>query len=297
MMRSLPGTGMPDGPVQSEARTVRRRAGNRDSDAVAVESALTIEVRFDVDGATFSEVVASTMRTPGNDEDLVVGYFRAEGVIVTPAEIANFEARSTPSGDRVTAVFAPGAMPQLDGARRLSAMSSACGVCGKADILSGAGSVVRSGLVVRPEVIASMPSALSGRQPVFARTGGVHAAALFTADGDPVAVCEDVGRHNAVDKVLGSALRKVCDLESLVLCVSARAGYEIVQKAASCGVQVVVAISAPTTAAIDTAVAAGLTLVAFARGETFNVYAHPERVYPAGSRVLPLRSDEAGNVG
>jgi FdhD protein len=162
-------------------------------------------------------------------------------------------------------------------------MTSACGVCGSASVeavrTSSRYAVAKDPLVLPPDVVAGLPDALRLRQPVFERTGGVHAAALATASGELVHVREDVGRHNAVDKVVGAAARVgTLPLAGTVLVVSARASFEIVQKASVAGIPVVVAVGAPTSLAVELAAECGITLVAFTRHPTLSVYTRPDRL-------------------
>jgi FdhD protein len=180
----------------------------------------------------------------------------------------------------------PGFQPQ-----RAFYATSSCGVCGKAslDLVDVHCAAVGDGPVVRAETLRALPDALRAAQRVFDRTGGLHAAALFTADGELVASREDVGRHNALDKLIGAALLAgETPLADRVLMVSGRSSFEIVQKAAVAGVPVIAGVSAPSSLAVDAARRFGITLVGFLRGERFNVYTHAERV------ALPSASQTAG---
>jgi FdhD protein len=184
---------------------------------------------------------------------------------------------------------APGvvlAVERVEATRRGTLTTAACGVCGRRTIsdLLAACAAVADGPTVRAEDLTAAVGALRAAQRVFARTGGTHAAAAATADGRLVVVREDVGRHNAVDKVVGALLRErrvgptAGDLRPAVLVVSGRASFEMVQKAGRAGIPVVASVSAPTTLAVDLAIAMNLTLAGFVRGEALNLYAHPERI-------------------
>jgi FdhD protein len=222
--------------------------------------------------------VATTMRTPGHDLELALGWLVSEGVVRRPGDVV--EATSC-DPDTVAVRLAPGvAAPQA----RLGATTSACGVCGSdtvAEVLARRGPSPSPGRpVLDAGVLATLPDRLRTAQRAFARTGGLHAAGLFTAGGEAICVREDVGRHNAVDKVIGRALQTgLLPAADLVLQVSGRASFELTQKAAMAGIPVLSAVSAPSTLAVDLAREAGLTLVGFVRGDSMNVYSSPERVH------------------
>jgi FdhD protein len=252
-----------------------------------------LEVRLREGGGEGVRFVV-TMRTPGDDEDLATGLLYGEGIIDSAAEVL---ALGRPSDPRISAELARNVIvatlaPRPDRPdrvpRRATVMGSACGVCGRTSIedvvkLAGA-SRTRSAatpgaadVTISTAVLTSLPGKLRERQSIFASTGGLHAAGLFEADGTLVAAREDVGRHNATDKVVGALLRAGRPAPPVLL-VSGRLGFEIAQKAALAGVRVVAAVSAPTSLAVDLAEETGLTLVGFLRGERFNVYTHPERI-------------------
>ena len=257
----------------------RRRA-----DTLAVEEPL--EVR--VDGT----VLTVTMRMPGHDHELIHGLLRSEGVITGRDDVVSarycigtvtdddgFE-RNTYNVLEVALTTAARGLPVS--AQRSLVMHSGCGLCGKTSVDAVAASLpvgrVASELSVDASRLASMPAAMRAGQRVFDRTGGTHAAGLFTATGECLVVREDVGRHNAVDKVLGWALMQARPTDDLVLMVSSRASFEIVQKAAMSGVPVVAAVSAPSELAVTAADELGLTLAGFVRDRSLNVYAHGHRI-------------------
>jgi FdhD protein len=236
------------------------------TDEVAVEEPLEIRV----DGRP----LAVTMRTPGHDEELALGFLFGEGLIE--------EARAVgPSVDLAANTVEVAGPLTHDPAARSFYTSSSCGVCGKGALeeVAVAAPVARDGPSLPPELVAALPDRL--RQPTFERTGGLHATGLFTATGEPVCVREDVGRHNAMDKVVGWALREgLVPLWPHVLCVSGRLSFELVQKAAVAGAPVLVGVGAPTSLAVRLADDRGLTLCGFARGGRMNVYTRPERIGP-----------------
>jgi FdhD protein len=236
-------------------------------DAVAVEEPLEIRV----DG----EPLAVTMRTPGDDADLAVGFLHGEGLIDGPREAG-------PPADlanNVVEVAGPLTRGVAGSARRFYTTSS-CGVCGKGaleEVAVHAAPLPPDGPRVSRSLLAALPDRL--RQPEFARTGGLHATGLFTPGGELVVSREDVGRHNAMDKVVGWALRAGrMPLHGLVLCVSGRLSFELVQKAAVAGAPVLVGVGAPTSLAVELARDRNLTLGGFARGDRVNIYAGEHRV-------------------
>ncbi len=257
--------------------------GQPDQDLVAVESPLTLRVQ-PPDGASMS--LGVLMRTPGDDEDLVLGALFTEGVIHSMADVRRVHVTiapaATPLGDEVVVDVAASAHVAA-AAGRGSASTSACGLCGRLEVLatdtSPALSATRDTPLVTAEMLSAMPDLLRATQAAFDDTGGLHAAGIFDADGTLQVVREDVGRHNAVDKAAGALLRRhAVPATSSVLVVSGRVAYEIVQKAARCGIPVILAVGAPTDLAVDAARSAGVTLVGFARDGRFNVYTWPDRV-------------------
>jgi FdhD protein len=265
------------------------RGDGEAQDAIAVEEPLEIRV----DG----ETVGVTMRTPGADAHLALGFLFAEGIVAAAADVGTIAHCGRPGeegfGNVLDVRSAAGTRidPErvLEG-RRFLPVSAACGVCGRVSIdrLIERLRPVADRSIPRALIAAGM-EALARRQPVFRRTGGLHAAALLALDGEVIAAAEDVGRHNAVDKVIGAALlagragATVAPLDApALLAVSGRAGFEIVQKGAMAGVAAIASVSAPSSLAVDLAVAAGVTLAGFVRGERMNVYAHPGRLRPPG---------------
>jgi FdhD protein len=265
-----------DATVSSRVHTIAHGAPESDHiDWVAVESPL--EVRIGPKPATV------LMRTPGNDEELVRGFLFSEGIITSADDILSIHRPPNLSGAlqgnvMVVQLAAPRKGPGID---RNFYSSSACGVCGKKTIasLDVKGAVSQSSLTVERSILATLPAQLRAAQPTFEKTGGVHASGLFTADGDLVVVREDVGRHNALDKLIGWALAAgKIPLSNSLLLVSGRVSYEIVQKAIVASLPLIAAVGAPSSLAIELAERFHLTLVGFLRPDTMNVYTTGSRV-------------------
>jgi FdhD protein len=227
--------------------------------------------------------VAITMRTPGHEDELAAGFLRTEGLIEGP-EILRF-AHGDPAAmnqpdDQVTVHLARAFEASAVAERHFVATAS-CGICGKAslDEIAVRSDPLPPGPVVARSIVLALPDLLRAAQRAFDETGGLHAAALFTPAGELVEIREDVGRHNALDKLVGSQLlAKAMPLHERILMVSGRVSFEIVQKAAVAGIPIICAVSAPSDLAIEAADRLGLTLVGFLRGDGFNVYAHDERI-------------------
>ena len=244
---------------------LRLPAGTRGEDLVAVEEPLEIRLG----GAP----VAVTMRTPGHDEELALGFCLTEGLEPVAARVPDDLVANTVD------VEAPSFDPER--VRRNFYTSSSCGVCGKGAIeaVQVAAPRVESTLEVRDAVVSSLPERLREAQRAFAATGGLHAAGLFTAEGVLVCVREDVGRHNALDKVVGWAfLNEALPLSERVLCVSGRLSFELVQKASVAGCPVLVAVGAPSSLAVELAIDRGITLCGFVREGRMTVYTEPWRI-------------------
>jgi FdhD protein len=272
------------GRVTERRRTIRVRDGavtTRPDTLVAEEP---MEIRLN------GKPLAITMRTPGDDFALAAGFLVSEGVLASPADVQSivYCAGATDDGSNtynvVDVQLAPGVpVPDITLERNVYTTSS-CGLCGKAS-LDAVRTTARHPiadtppLLVGPELLADLPDRLRAAQQVFDRTGGLHAAALFSETGEMLDVREDVGRHNAVDKLVGRALQAdLLPLSRSVLLVSGRASFELAQKAVMAGIPVLAAVSAPSSLAVDLAKEAGLTLVGFLRGSSMNVYAGDERI-------------------
>jgi FdhD protein len=272
------------GRVTERRRVLRIRdgaAGHRADTLVAEEP---LEIRLN------GRPLAITMRTPGDDFALATGFLVSEGVVAAADEVTSvvYCAGATSEGvntfNVVDVALAPGVpMPDLTLERNVYT-SSSCGLCGKAS-LDAVRTATRLPIAepgepwLTPGLLAKLPDRLRAAQAVFDRTGGLHAAALFTAEGELLDVREDVGRHNAVDKLVGRALRNgLLPLADRILMVSGRASFELAQKAVMAGIPVLAAVSAPSSLAVDLAAESGLTLVGFLRGSSMNVYAGESRI-------------------
>jgi FdhD protein len=271
------------GRVTARRKVLRIRDGVVDQrpDTLAAEEPMEIRVA--------GKALTITMRTPGDDFDLAVGFLVSEGVVRRASDVlsARYCAGATDDGTNTYNVVDVGldpSLPPLDlSLERNFYTTSSCGLCGKASLdavrTASTWSVADDPLRLTPELLASLPGRLRDSQRVFDKTGGLHAAALFSADGELLVVREDVGRHNAVDKVIGHAVRGgLLPLRETVLMVSGRASFELVQKAVMAGIPALAAVSAPSSLAADLAEENGMTLVGFLRGTSMNVYSGAERV-------------------
>jgi FdhD protein len=267
---------------------IRSREGDADierADQLAVEEPLEIRVRGN---ATPPVRFVVTMRTPGHDEELTTGLLLSEGVLVERSDLIALDRLADPRieselrANVIVATLGAAALARALDATRGTVMGSACGVCGKTSIenvIPRDAAPIAGDVRITPEVLFALPDRLRASQSVFTATGGLHAAALFRPDGELLHMREDIGRHNATDKLVGARfLAGALPLARDVLLVSGRAGFEIVQKAFGAGVPIVASVSAPSSLAVELAEASGITLVGFLRGRRFNVYSHPVRV-------------------
>lgn len=245
------------------------------ADVAAREEPLEIRVE--------GRAVAVVMRTPGHDEELAAGFLVSEGVVKHPRDI--LEVSQCPSINNkhgnVVDVLLGGAVVNWDSLTRHVFSASSCGLCGKTSIESVFGQFppVTAEWAVSPKLIASLPDKLRATQETFSKTGGLHACAVFDLEGNLIVSREDVGRHNALDKILGHALmHDLLPLDRHVLLLSGRVSFEMIQKALAAGIALVAAISAPSSLAIEFAREAGQTLIGFLRGESMNVYTHEQRL-------------------
>jgi len=265
------------------------------SDYLAVEEPLEIRIA--------EHPVSVTMRTPGHDRELAAGFLFTEGLIRRREDLQSLEtvdaADGSNHGNTISATLAPESAPDLDRLRRHFFASSSCGICGKASI-----DAVRDRTLAPPNpdfrlnaaLLTQLPEILRRSQDVFERTGGLHGAALFGAGGNLLVAREDIGRHNAVDKVIGWALLQGrLPLADVVLLVSGRGGFEIVQKAIAAGIPVVASVSAPSSLAVQLAREMRLTLVGFLRGNRFVIYSGEERIVD-GSEERNVKSAEDRNL-
>ncbi|MDV8022452.1 formate dehydrogenase accessory sulfurtransferase FdhD [Rhodococcus sp. IEGM 1330] len=271
------------GRITTRRPVVRLRGEHRVErpDTLVVEEPLELRV----DG----KALAVTMRTPGHDVELAHGFLLTEGVIASGADIAaarycdGVDDEGANTYNVLDVTLAEGVAPPETGVERNFYTTSSCGVCGKGSLdairLRTKHSPVADSVVVTSETLSGLPDTLRSAQKVFDATGGLHAAALFTADGEMLVLREDVGRHNAVDKVVGWAVTNDrIPLQGTVLMVSGRASFELAQKAVMSGIPILAAVSAPSSLAVDLATESGLTVIGFLRGRSMNIYSHADRV-------------------
>lgn len=255
--------------------TVRYVDGKRS----AVQDVLTTEgpVEFRIDGVP----IAVLMRTPGRDESLAAGFLITEGIVLGPEEIDSVViVEGSTAGDRYDVILAEGVYVDPEQFRRNVYASSSCGVCGKAsiDAVLVASRTPPDGPIVSPDFIADLPDRLRAVQDQFDLTGSLHGAALFDPSGELLASAEDVGRHNAVDKVVGGIATTQWPIGEAVLVVSGRIGFEIVQKAAVAGIPIVCGISGASSLAASLGEEAGVTVIGFLRGDSFSIYSGGQRI-------------------
>ncbi|MBK6635391.1 MAG: formate dehydrogenase accessory sulfurtransferase FdhD [Chitinophagaceae bacterium] len=255
---------------------------NETADKVAVEEPLEIQLAYSTSSGRMIKNIAVTMRTPGNDEELAAGFLFTEGIIQNAADIRETK---QPGADenRVLVELQENVQPVLSNIARNFYSTSSCGVCGKASI-DAIRSVSQYGmehdhLLINASVLYHLQDGLKKQQKVFEDTGGIHAAALFNREGKFLMLREDVGRHNALDKLIGAALLKnELPLNNCILLLSGRASFELVQKAAMAGIKLIVAVGAPSSLAVEMAKETGITLIGFLRNDRFNMYSGKHRV-------------------
>ena len=257
------------------SQKIIRRKGDGEFEYLPDE--LTIEEPLEI--SVGRKPIATTMRTPGHDEELAAGFLLSEGIVRDRDQVASVSI----SGDnRVAMELKAGVKLKLKSTERFGTISSSCGLCGKTtiDAIRQNFPPVRSNDTrIDIEMLLSLPETLRKAQSDFARTGGIHAAGIFGVDGQLKIAREDIGRHNAVDKAIGRAfLDELLPLERHLLLVSSRASFEIIQKALAAGIPIVAAVSAPSNLAVELARDSNQTLIGFLRPPTFNVYTHIERV-------------------
>jgi FdhD protein len=257
-------------------------------DVVATEEPLEIRLELDdVDGNRVERSISITMRTPGSDEELAIGFLFSEGIVRSSKDVLLARPCGPPAPNGLINVvrveLAPGVDVQLDRLERHFYTSSSCGVCGKASLeavaVQGRFDIGSNEFSIDHRVLGKLPEALRSDQVVFDQTGGLHASGLFDAQGDLLAVREDVGRHNALDKLIGSRLQSDdVPFENYGIALSGRASFELMQKAMMAGCPLVAAVGAPSSLAVELAVEFGITLIGFLKPDRFNVYARSDRV-------------------
>lgn len=264
--------------------TVLRVTGNtaqQVDDLLAVEEPLQISLQLHSVTGRLDKNIAVTMRTPGQDKELALGFLFTDGIINNLAQVAAV-AESKKDGNAVSVILKENVLPVLNKAERNFYTTSSCGVCGKASIDAvrlTLPTYQQSEFSISAALLYTLPDALRKEQALFEYTGGLHAVALFDATGKLLLLKEDAGRHNAMDKLVGAALLgNLLPLQGMILLLSGRASFELLQKAAMAGIEVVVAVGAPSSLAVELAMEAGITLVGFLKKARFNVYCGEHRI-------------------
>jgi FdhD protein len=272
--------------VSHGVRRLRDGAWAQDDDVLAAEEPLEIRLIWKDGRRTVTRSIAVTMRTPGNDFELAAGFLHGEGILSAREDIADISYCTDEDEDQafniVTVTLRPGLVFDVSRLERNFYTTSSCGVCGKAALESlevQGCDIVPSGFEVSEDAVRGMPQALRAAQAVFEQTGGLHAAGLFNKDGSLLSLREDVGRHNAVDKLIGERfLEDELPASESVLMLSGRASFELLQKALVARIPVVAAVGAPSSLAVQLAESFNITLCGFVKADSLNVYTVPERV-------------------
>jgi FdhD protein len=259
-------------------------AGIADADdVVAVEEPLEIRLAYKAGGVMHQKSISVTMRTPGDDVELATGFLFTEGIISAASDVVSAKHINEQKEHVVQVVLDDRITPDISRLERNFYTTSSCGVCGKASIeaVFAACTIIdtKDSLRVSPQLLISLPGILRARQDIFEHTGGLHGCALFDMSGLLILSREDVGRHNALDKLVGAALRQgMVPLNAHILLLSGRASFELMQKAAMAGVKIVAAVGAPSSLAVRMAEEWGITLIGFLRDQRFNIYSGAERI-------------------
>jgi FdhD protein len=251
-----------------------------ETDLLAVEEPLEIRLAFISGIQHIEKSISITMRTPGNDEELAMGFLFTEGIIENDDQIKNIKSLEE---NIILLKLADHVKPDITKLQRNFYTSSSCGVCGKSSIDAihtlTKNSSDKGTVEVHSSLLHKLPSLLRHNQSIFDQTGGLHASALFTPEGNLLIVREDVGRHNALDKIIGAALKnRTLPLNNHLLLLSGRASFELVQKAAMAGIEFIVAVGAPSSLAVSLTKERGMTLVGFLKSDRFNIYCGSERI-------------------
>jgi FdhD protein len=269
--------------TEHHIKKVNTSGANEAVDILATEEPLEIKIKYYSDNIWNEKAISVTMRTPGDDPSLAVGFLYTEGIILNFDHIKSV--RHLPySDDNIIKVELDEQVNlDLEKLNRHFYTTSSCGVCGKSSIAAIKTvcniSTRNDAFTVDTKTIYTLPDTLRAKQEVFEHTGGLHASALFNTSGNMLMLREDVGRHNALDKLIGAALEKgLLPLDNHILLLSGRASFELIQKAAMAGIKMVAAVGAPSSLAVQTAAEMDITLIGFLRGERFNIYTHAERV-------------------
>lgn len=251
-------------------------------DSVAVEEPLEIQLVYSSPTGRMQKNIAVTMRTPGNDEELAAGFLFTEGIIKNVAAILEIK-RSSTDENRVLVTLKENIIPVLTNASRNFYSTSSCGICGKGSIDAiktiSQYADEKDSISINSSVLYPLQDQLKNQQVVFTDTGGIHASALFNIDGNFIMLREDVGRHNALDKIIGAALMKEqLPLNNCILLLSGRASFELVQKAAMAGIKIIAAVGAPSSLAVEMAKENDITLIGFLKSNRFNIYSAENRI-------------------
>ena len=271
--------------LQVENITIKRIASGditEAGDLVAVEEPLEIQLSYSTATGRIKKNIAVTMRTPGNDKELAAGFLFTEGIIQNKEAIQEI-GHVAADENRVLVTLHENIIPVLNKAERNFYSTSSCGICGKASIDAIRTSSVYKNepdnISVKADLLYGLQDALRKQQEVFENTGGIHASALFTLNAEFIMLREDVGRHNALDKVIGAALTTgILPLNKYILLLSGRASFELLQKASMAGIKMVVAVGAPSSLAVELANETGITLIGFLRNDRFNIYSGDQRI-------------------
>ncbi len=275
---------MPASSLATRLTRIRGASLSEENDLLAVEEPLEIRLGYEKEGRRVTSSVSITMRTPGNDEELATGFLFTESIIRRPEDVAFVKPCGTSDLDNAVRVELESDVDvDLERLQRHFYTTSSCGVCGKTSLdalrVAGATAFPTGDVSFRRTMLATLPRRLRKAQKTFDETGGLHAAAVFDRDGELLVLREDIGRHNAVDKVVGALLSQgLLPASELGLMVSGRASFELTQKALLAGIPLLAAVSAPSSLAVQLAREFNLSLVGFLRGDTFNIYAGEERI-------------------
>ncbi len=267
-------------------KKVQNGVGHEHHDLLAIEEPLEIRLTGSKEGRQVLSSISVTMRTPGNDEELAKGFLFTEGIINCDAELQKSEVFVCGEGREniITLELKSSEIPDLSGSERNFYTTSSCGVCGKSSIAA-----IRTRQPFTPvtmnqgcidgNILLQLPAIMQSQQDMFSATGGLHACGLFNIQGELLDLKEDVGRHNALDKLIGKAFTEgLLPLREHVLLLSGRASFELVQKAAMAGIATIAAIGAPSSLAVELAIECNITLIGFLRGRNFNIYTGAERI-------------------
>ena len=286
---AVPASGITRLPVQKMAAEIITRS----VDPVAVEQPLEIRILHGPAGGRQEQTLAITMRTPGNDEELAIGWLFTEGIISaeaaaniqgpnTPTAVASISSPNTAAANNTITIPLPESLhPDLTRSQRHSYTTSSCGICGKTtldNLYTKTKNTDTTNLTIPAAVLYTLPDLLRKGQDIFDATGGLHAAGLFTGTGQLLALREDIGRHNALDKLIGHALKQALPLNKTILLLSGRACFELIQKAAMAGIRMVAAVGPPSSLAVEYAEETGITLVGFLRQHRCNIYTGADRI-------------------